>query len=247
MPVSLSPQLTSSVALQAHSARPRFMTALTAVLLQAAVADPDLIRAHLADHHCWPALLALCMSKPSASAEQHAQRLSQLSVSDCLSTVGLSISALASTEKGSYPSSATGTARNADMISEPAWEEETALQLPCDQDKAADAAVSPSQQSDQLLLAQHMQHTASCVSHVAQLITCFVQSQPESGASTSTYAGIDSLKALLRCYVAYAETASRALSAPVWPAQVQAQQQQHAMLENVAQAGECVAAATKQQ
>ena len=237
--------LTTPVALQAHCHQPRYMTALTAVLLQAAIADPDLVRAHLTDHHCWPALLALCTCQPSASAEQHAQRLSQLSGSDCLSAAGLSISGR-STRQESHPGSATGTARNADIVAEPNCEEDITQQLPCDHKKPGDAVVSPNHQSDQLLLAQHMQHTANAVSHVAQLITCFVQSQPESGVASSTYAGTDSLKALLHCYVVYAETACRPLSAPVWPAQVQAQQRQHAMLEHVAQAGECVAATMQQ-
>ena len=221
--------------------------ALTAVILQAAIADPDLVRVHLADHHCWPALLAVCTCQPSASAEQHAQRLSQLSGSDCLSTVGPSISGLASTKQESHPGSATGTARSADIGTKPTCEEDIAQQLPCDQHKAGDAAVSPNHQSDQLLLAQHMQHTASAASHVAQLITCFAQSQPESGVSSSTYAGTDGLKAMLHCYAVYADTASRPLSAPVWPAQLQAQRQQHAVLEHVAQAGQCVDAAILQQ
>lgn len=233
--------------LQAHGGQPRYTTALTAVLLQAAIADPDLVQAHLADHHCWPALLALCTSQPSAPAEQHAQRLSQLSGCDSLSTSGLDISDLTSTSQGIAPGSATDAARNADILSEPEDDENTVQQLPRDQDKAGDAAVSPSHQCNQRSVPQHMQHTANCVIHVAQLITCFVQSQPESGLSSDAYAGTDSLKALLHCYAMYAEAASCRLSAPVWPAQVQAQQQQQAMLEHVAQAGEKCGSRAKHQ
>lgn len=242
MPTSLSSHLI--VALQAHSAHPKYLTALTAVLLQAAVADPDLVQAHLADHHCWSALLTSCTLQPSTSDEHHAQCLSQLSGSDCLSALGLSNFGPASTKQERDLDSGTGTASNVDVVWDPDCERNTAQQLLCDQDNAGDAAGSPSHQRDQLSLVQHTQNTASYVTHVAQLITCFVQSQPDAGESFSTYAGADSLKALLHCYVGCAETASRPLSAPVWPAQVQAQQQQHAMLERVAQAGEYVAAAT---
>ena len=124
------------------------------------------------------------------------------------------------------------------MVSEPCGEDDAAQQLPCDPDRAVDSAVSPSQQSDHSLQAHHMLHTASAMSHVAQLITCLVQSQPECDIPPGTYGGTDCLRTLLHCYALYAHTASRPLSAPVWPAQVQAQQQQHAMLEHVAQAGE---------
>ena len=214
------------------------MTALTAVLLQAAIADPDLVRAHLADHHCWPALLPLCTCQPSTPVTQHAQRLSQLSARNTLPASGLSSLGPASSKQESGPDCTTGTACN--MVSEPCGEDNAAQQLPSEPDKAADSAGSPSQQSDHSLQAHHMLHTAGAVSHVAQLITCLVQSQPECDILLGTYAGTDSLKALLHCYALYADTASRPLSAPVWPAQVQAQQQQHAMLEHVALAGERV-------
>lgn len=239
---SCVPGCQSTRGLQAHSGQPRYMTALTAVLLQAAIADPDLVRAHLADHHCWPALLALCMCLPSSCATQHAQRLSQLSARNSLSAFGSSSFGPASTKPESGPDCiSTGTACNADMASEPCGEDDAAQQqLAYDPDKAVDSAGSPSQQRDQSLRTQHMQHTAGAVSHVAQLIICLVQSQPECDIPPGIYAGTDSLRALLHCYALYADTASRSLSAPVWPAQVQAQQQQHAMLEHVAQAGDCV-------
>lgn len=229
----------STCGLQAYSSQPTYMTALTAVLLQAAIADPDLVQAHLADHHCWPALLALCTCQPSTSAAQHAQRFSQLSACNSLSALGSSSFGPASTKQDSDPDCTTGTACNADMVSEPYDVDDAAQQLPCDPDKAVDSVGSPILQSGQSLQANHMLHTASAVSHVAQLIICLLQSQPECNRSPSTYAGTDTL---LHCYALYADTASRPLSAPVWPAQVQAQQQQHAMLEHVAQAGECCVA-----
>jgi len=49
--------------MQGPDVTPSYMTALTAVLLQAATAVPDLVQAHLADQHCWPALLAICKPK----------------------------------------------------------------------------------------------------------------------------------------------------------------------------------------
>lgn len=124
------------------------------------------------------------------------------------------------------------------MVSEPDCAGDDATQqTPCTQANAADAEVSSSQQSDKLLRAVHMQHTASAASHVAQLITSFVQSQPEAGSLLGKHAGMDSLVTLLQCYAMCAETAARPLCAPVWPPQAQLQRQQHAMLEHVAQAG----------
>jgi len=46
------------VLVQGPDVTPSYMTALTAVLLQAATAVPDLVQAHLADRHCWPPCLA---------------------------------------------------------------------------------------------------------------------------------------------------------------------------------------------
>ena len=129
----------------------------------------------------------------------------------------------------------TGTASNADLASEAQCRDGTSQQMGCDRDKAADAAGSPSQQFHKL---PYTQQTASTASHVAQIITCCLQSQPDCGRSLETYAGTDSLKALLHCYAVHAAMASCPLSAPVWPAQAQEQRQQHAMLEHVAQAGE---------
>lgn len=222
--------------LQAHAGQPRYMAALTAVLLQAGIADPDLVQALLADHDCWPALLTLCTPQLSTPAEKHAQRLSRLSPHAGLLTPGSADVGCASRQQEVPPRGRSEG--KADTILEPGCGgDNTTQQSPCDPADAAGTGVSSRWQSDKLLWAHHMQHTASAASHVAQLITSFVQSQPEAGAPPGKHTGMDSLVALLQCYAMWAETAARPMCAPVWPPQAQLQRHQHAMLEHVAQAG----------
>lgn len=212
------------------------MAALTAVLLQAGTADPDLVQALLADHDCWPALLAVCTAQPSTPAQTHTQRLHQLSSDACLPTVGLAVAGCGEcTQQEVLPQ--CGLKSNAGMASEPGCAGDSTQQVLCDQEEAAEDGGNPNRQSSSLLWTHDMQHTASAVSHVAQLITCFVQSQSELGSPPEKHSGTDSLIALLHCYAVHAATASCPLSAPVWPPQGQLQRQQHAMLEHVAQAG----------
>ena len=222
------------------------MAALTAVVLQAAIADPDLVHAHLADHTCWPALLALCTYQPSAAARQHAQRVHQLSSCHSMPASASASSDLKTTLHQALNGTATVMTHSrgrttswqaaGDICQQGADQQEPRSQAQAAKGKATDTTAGTDQGDEQGTWSGPEQAAEGAASHVAQLITCLVQSQ--TGSNNDTYSGIDSLTALLHCYVAHASAASCQLAAPVWPGQVQQQQQQHAMLEHVAQAGE---------
>ena len=225
------------------------MTALTAVVLQAAIADPDLVHAHLADHNCWPALLAVCTSQPSTAARQHAQRVHQLSSSNSMPAPASSGSGLSTIQPEELCGSSNAMTHSRDRAA--GWhaadditpggtdQQQPHSQTQAAKGKALDTTAGAGQHDGQGMWLGPVQATPGAASHVAQLTTCLVQSQSGSNSGMSdAYAGIDSLTALLHCYVAHASLASCPLAVPVWPAKVQQQQQQHAMLEHAAQAGE---------
>ena len=232
---------------QADDAAPGVKTALTAVILQAAIADPDLVHAHLADHKCWPALLAICTPQPSAAARQYAQLCSQL-WSNCSMSTSVSANACSEmTQEQKLHSQDSAVDRKQAMSEHQAagtasqdgiWQK-AHQQSKAAEERATDAAVAAEHCDAQGLLAAHVQAATGAASHVAQLIICLLQSQPARRSPPEAFSGVDSLKALLHCYVVHTKTACQQLSAPVWPAQARRQQQQHLMLQHVAQAGQC--------
>ena len=235
--------------LQDPAATPVFKMALTAVILQAAIADPDLVQAHLADHQSWPNLLAMLTAAPLRSAVQHAQCLQQLAPSSLLHEPHGSSGPAAALEGAS----GTQASLNTDTVMQPPAQPVAASlneqHMPDAQQQtmagAPSTSCSPSPQAvssqrsphDEWLLPEHGLHAAGAASHVAQLITVLIQSQPGLPASVSSYAGTAAVNALLHCYSAHSETAASGLRAPVWPAQAQRQRQQQAMLQHVAEAG----------
>ncbi len=211
--------------------------ALTAVLLQAAIADPDLVQAHLADQACWPVLLAIFKPQPTSSETQHRQRLEQLGASSYLLSGGSdaqrgmmprhSPSNLSSEQGRTVPSAQpplTGSRQQ--------YSSEDNCSQGCSQKSAATEPAD-----EEFLQAGYEACTAGAASHVAQLITLLTQSQASHSSTARTYAGADALEALLHCYSTNAHPSSRQLPVPVWPAQAQRQRQQQAMLQHVAEAG----------
>lgn len=66
------------LAMQDPAAPAQVTWAATAVLLQAAIGDPGLVQANLADHKLWPALLAACTPCSTPATVQHTQLLTHL-------------------------------------------------------------------------------------------------------------------------------------------------------------------------
>ena len=227
------------VTMQGQGATAGYMMALTAVLLQAAIADPDLVQAHLADQHCWPALLAVCKPQRTASATQHAHHISQLSCSSHVHSSDAhefpSDTQQAVQPTGYFADLPTGghiTASDAEQ-----QQQQQTTEGNCRQGITPRFGAGRIEQDGELAWAGYEAHAAAAASHVAQLITVLIQSQPEQAGAATSYAGTDALGALLHCYSVHGKTAACHLAAPVWPQQAQRQRQQHAMLQFVAEAG----------
>ena len=219
------------------------MMALTAVLLQAAIADPDLVQAHLADQHCWPALLAVCTPEPTASALQHAHRLTQLACTHRKSLSHLHCSGTTSHQH--LPSPPTSAELSVEPVCADVANCTEAFKGHAEHQKPTQGRSSRHKPTAALDLvegdlsrAQHAASTAGAASHVAQMITAMVQSQTVEGDTPSGYANADALEALLLCYSEHAQAASSQQPEPVWPMQSAQQKQQQAMLQHVAHAGQ---------
>ena len=222
--------------MQAPGATGSYMTALTAVLLQAAIADPDLVQALLADQHCWPALLAVCTPKATPPATHHAHRLEQLGCSrhrqaGCLPTPTspMQQDMLAPHSFSALPSEATLADVNA--------EHQVPYKGKGSQDSRQGCSTGVGPGDEKLLQAACEASTAGAAGHVAQLMTVMVQSQAGVSGTTAGYVGLEALEALLHCYSRHAKAASSQLPAPVWPAVAAGHRQQQAMLQHVAEAG----------
>jgi len=228
---------------QGPDVTPSYMTALTAVLLQAAIADPDLVQAHLADQHCWPALLAICNPEPTASALQHANRLAQLAGTHHNSLSHLHCSGTASHQH--LPSSHTSADLSLEAVSADVADCTEVFRSSAKRQEPTAGRSSRHRSTmamdpveGDLSHAQHAASTAGAASHVAQMITAMVQSQAVQSDTPPGYAGLDALEALLHCYSEHAQAASSQLPEPVWPVQSAQQKQQQAMLQHVAHAGQ---------
>ncbi len=229
--------------MQGPDVTPSYMMALTAVLLQAAIADPDLVQAHLADQHCWPALLTVCTPEPTASALQHAHRLTQLAGTKHGPLADLHCSSTASDQQ--LPSLHTSADLSPDPVSADVADGTAAFRSNAEHQEPTQGRSSRHKSTmavdlveGDLSHAQHAASTAGAASHVAQMITAMVQSQAVQCDTPPGYAGLDALEALLHCYSEHAQAASSQLPEPVWPVQNARQKQQQAMLQHVAQAGE---------
>ncbi|DBB03962.1 TPA: hypothetical protein ACH3X1_013032 [Trebouxia sp. C0004] len=232
--------------LQGTDVTPSYMMALTAVLLQAAIADPDLVQAHLADQHCWPALLAVCKPEPTTSALQHAHRLTQLAYTHHNSLAHFQCFR---TTPHHLPSPHTSADLSPEPVCADVADGTAAFRSNAKQQEPTPGRSSSHRSTTAVDLvegdlshAQHAASTAGAASHVAQIITVMVQSQAVEGDTAPGYAGLDTLQALLHCYSVHAQAASCQLPEPVWPVQTARQKQQQAMLQHVAQAGAAVLA-----
>lgn len=240
--------------------------AATGVLLQAAIADPDLIQAQIADHNAWPALLAACKSRRSPSAELHAQLVRQLGPS---STGAQGFYAGAAPSVRACPNSVAlakiakhgraqhDTAQHAGPVCQ---QQSASKQHDAGHDAlsgAADEGMYPCQQSQHpaqaqammldsqvqctsdLQQAEHQMAEAGSAGHVAQLITLFLQTQEqdEGSSKVSTFASKQAFDTMLLCYVTHAQEAATVLEAPVCANQKQRQRAQHSMIQHVAEAG----------
>lgn len=201
--------------------------AATAVLLQAAVADPKFIQAQLCDSSAWPALLAACRPGCSLATQQHHQLLTQLD--PCGKTLH---------------GATTGAATRCDTCATAAASPDRTEPAFCDQSQhAAQTGNSCSRNRGSKAAAAATQRQlaeAGTAGHVAQLITLFLQTQgmsePDIGLSRG-YATKQALGAMLHCYVAHAQDAAAPLIAPVWALQRQRQTAQHSIVQHVANAG----------
>ncbi len=226
--------------MQGPDVTPSSMMALTAVLLQAAIADPDLVQAHLADQHCWRALLAVCKPEPTASALQHAHRLTQLA-----GTHHESLYCSGTTSYQPLPSLHTSADLSREAVCADVADGTEAFSSNAKHQEPTQGRSSrhkPTMALDlgegDLSYAQHAASTAGAASHVAQMITAMVQSQAVQSDTPPGYANADALEALLHCYSEHAQAAACQLSEPVWPMQSAQQKQQQAMLQHVAHAGQ---------
>ena len=229
--------------MQGPDVTPSYMMALTAVLLQAAIADPDLVQAHLADQHCWPALLAVCKPELTASALQHAHRLTQLAGTKHGPLADHHRSSTASHQHRPSPRSSADLspeAVSADVADcTEAFKSNAEHQEPTQgRSSRHKSTLAGDLVEGDVSHAQYAASTAGAASHVAQMITAMVQSQIAEGDIPPGYANTDALEALLHCYSEHAQTASSQLPEPVWPMQSAQQKQQQAMLQHVAHAGE---------
>ncbi len=229
--------------MQGPDVTPSYMMALTAVLLQAAIADPDLVQAHLADQHCWPALLAVCKPESTASALQHAHRLTQLADTHHNSLSHLHCSGTASHQH--LPSLHTSADLSLEAVSANVADCTVAFSSSAKHQETTPGSSSRHRTTmvvdlveGDLSHAQHAASTAGAASHVAQMITAMVQSQAVEGDAPPGYATADALETLLHCYSEHAGAASSQLTEPVWPVQSAQQKQQQAMLQHVACAGQ---------
>lgn len=203
--------------------------ASTAVLLQAAVADPNFIQAQLSDSSAWPALLAACRPGCSLAAQQHHQLLTQLD--PCWKML--------ETSHGTVP----GAATRCDTCAAAAASPDRTEPASCDQSQhAAQTGNSCSRDRGskaEAAATQRQLAAAGTAGHVAQLITLFLQtdggSEPDS--INSGYATKQALDAMLHCYVAHAQDAAAPLIAPVWALQRQCQTAEHSTVQHVADAG----------
>lgn len=225
--------------MQAPGATGSYMTALTAVLLQAAIADPDLVQALLADQQCWPALLAVCTPKATPPATHHAHRLEQLGCSrhrqsDCLPTPTSPMQQDMLAPQ--LPSALSSEATLVDVSAK----HQVPSKSKGSQGSRPSCATAVGPGDEELLQAACEASTAGAAGHVAQLITIMVQSQAGVSGTTAGYVGLEALEALLHCYSRHAKAASSQLPAPVWPAVAAGHRQQQAMLQHVAEAGEHV-------
>jgi hypothetical protein len=228
--------------MQGPDVTPSYMMALTAVLLQAAIADPDLVQAHLADQQCWPALLAICKPEPTASAVQHAHHLTQLA---CTKHGPLAHCHCSSTTSHQHlPSPHTSADLSPEAVCADVADCTEALRSNAKHQEPTQGRSSRHRSTmavdlveEDVLHAQHAASTAGAASHVAQ-ITAMMQNQAVQGDTPPGYANADALEALLHCYSMHAQAASSQLPEPVWPMQNARQKQQQAMLRHVAQAGE---------
>ena len=200
--------------------------AATAVLLQAAVADPDFIQAQLSDSSAWPALLAACRQGCSLAAQQHHQLLTQLD--PC----------------GKTPHGAvTGATTRRDTCATAAASPDRTEPASCDQSQhAAQTGNSCSRDKGskaEAAATQRQLAAAGTAGHVAQLITLFLQTdgRSEPDSINSGYATKQALGAMMHCYVANAQDAAAPLIAPVWALQSQCRTAQHSMVQQVADAG----------
>jgi len=231
------------VMMQGPDVTPSYMTALTAVLLQAAIADPDLVQAHLADQQCWPALLAVCKPEPTASALQHAHRLTQLAGTQYNSLSHLHRSSTASHQQ--LPSLHTSADLSPEAVSADvagcteAFSSNVKQQEPTQgRSSRHKSTLAEDLVEGDLSHAQYAASTAGAASHVAQMITTMVQNQAVQSDTPPGYANADALEALLHCYNEHAQAASSQLPEPVWPVQNARQKQQQAMLQHIAHAGQ---------
>ncbi|DBA67372.1 TPA: hypothetical protein ACH3X2_001663 [Trebouxia sp. C0005] len=233
--------------LQGPDVTPSYLMALTAVLLQAAIADPDLLQAHLADQHCWPALLAICKPEPTASAMQHAHCLTQLAGTHHNSLAHSHCSRTASHQQ--LPSLHASAGVPPEAVSVDVADCTEAFSSNAKHQEPAQGRSSRHRSTTAVDLVEgdlsHAHYAASsagAASHVAQLITAMVQSQAVEGDIAPGYASLNALEALLHCYSVHAQAASNQLPGPVWPMQNARQKQQQAMLQHVAHAGAAVLA-----
>lgn len=231
----------------------QLLWAATGVSLQAAIADPDFVRARLADSKAWPALLAACRPIHSTLAEQHAQLIAQLE-SRSTALQGLCAGKpqpLTNAATCSSGRAAQATQPIASLIPDPAEEACVTHQLlqsgsnqhasnqgtgygnPSVQADSSDSGPKLAIDRDQkgysketavgIAAAQHQLAEAGTAAHVAQLITLFLQTQPGAEDGDAS-SGYASTEALQAMLHCYVAHAQS--TADVLPAPVRAVQAQ---------------------